>query len=294
MNRHVPTYRLYRADPQEPTEFWLHSESIPARSRLHNWEIQPHRHDTFFQLLHISNGSGEALLEGRYLAFAAPALIFVPPREVHGFRFSRDIEGCVITSSSDRLAAIAGTDRAIGRFASKPRLYGWDTACRHADGAAAAIDDIARELRETAIGRPAMLEALVTAAIVRFTRAHSPQPAADALPDARATRLAELLENHFREQPPAAFFAARIGVSTAHLNRIARAAFGESVRRLVARQLVRAARRDLIFTPTSVQAIAFSLGFADPAYFNRFFRKETGLTPGAFRDGERRKLSVTG
>ena len=53
-----------------------------------------------------------------------------------------------------------------------------------------------------------------------------------------------------------------------------------------------AARRDLVFTPTPIQAIAYSLGFSDPAYFNRFFRRHAGLTPGAFREAERRKLAV--
>jgi AraC family transcriptional regulator, transcriptional activator of pobA len=56
--------------------------------------------------------------------------------------------------------------------------------------------------------------------------------------------------------------------------------------------LLEAARRDLIFSPSPVQKIAYSLGFSDPAYFNRFFRRMTGTTPGAFRTEERHRLAV--
>jgi AraC family transcriptional activator of pobA len=34
-----------------------------------------------------------------------------------------------------------------------------------------------------------------------------------------------------------------------------------------------------------VHEIAYSLGFADPPHLARFFRKNTGTTPQAFREG---------
>jgi AraC family transcriptional regulator, transcriptional activator of pobA len=87
------------------------------------------------------------------------------------------------------------------------------------------------------------------------------------------------------------FYARTLGISAGHLNRIARRRTGMTVQGLIAQRLVDAARRDLVFTPTPIQTIAYALGFADPAYFNRFFRRQTGLTPGAFRAGERARLS---
>ena len=40
MTRHVPTYQLYGEDAGRTGRFWLHCESIPERSRLHDWEIR--------------------------------------------------------------------------------------------------------------------------------------------------------------------------------------------------------------------------------------------------------------
>ena len=290
MNRHVPTYGLYRADSRDPAEFWLHAESIPVRSRLHNWEIEPHRHEAFFQLLHISGGHGETLFGGAYRPFTAPAMIYIPAGETHGFRFSRDIEGTVVTVLADRLATLSDTDRTIARFAAEPRLVAGHGQMPALDDAAGLLGRLAEEVGAERAGRLVMMEALLTAAVVQLARAVVPGRSDDAAVDPRARRLRELVELHFREQPSAAFLADRLGVSPAHLNRLARTAFGESVGRLVVGQILRAAKRDLVITPTPVQAIAFSLGFSDPAYFNRFFRKETGMTPGAYRNSERRKL----
>ncbi|WP_313329399.1 helix-turn-helix domain-containing protein, partial [Stutzerimonas balearica] len=48
-------------------------------------------------------------------------------------------------------------------------------------------------------------------------------------------------------------------------------------------RLAREAQRQLAYTDLDVQQIARDLGFADAAYFSRFFRKQAGVTPSAFR-----------
>ncbi len=292
MTRHVPTYQLYGDKHAESADFWLHCESIPERSRLHDWEIRPHRHAAFFQILYISHGHGEALMNRAYRPFEAPAAIFVPPGAVHGFRFSPDICGLVVTVLRDRLDRLTAGDRHLAAFARDPRLLlDADTG---APRAVDALSRIAAELAGHALGRWTMLDALVTAALIEFARAgatHAGQaPPAGGLDRERVEALGALIGAHFREHRPVGFYADRLGVSAAHLNRIARRATGRSVSQLLTLRLVEEARRDLVFTFLPAQSIALSLGFSDPAYFSRFFRKQTGMTPGAFRERERARL----
>lgn len=51
-------------------------------------------------------------------------------------------------------------------------------------------------------------------------------------------------------------------------------------------RIVLEAKRDLIYTSLTINQLADSLGFADPAYFSRFFRRMTGLSPRDFRRRE--------
>jgi AraC family transcriptional activator of pobA len=52
---------------------------------------------------------------------------------------------------------------------------------------------------------------------------------------------------------------------------------------VIQERLMLECRRRLVYLPMSVAAIAAELGFKDPAYFSRFFRKQSGMSPSQFR-----------
>ena len=292
--RPIPSYRLYREKSGESGDFWIHSETIPERTHLHNWQISPHRHDSFFQIFCLSAGSGEITGKAEPMPLSAPCAIFVPPGDVHGFSYSRDVDGLVVTALGDRLRSLAAADRQVAAFAATTRVVPLHEGDADATFAIDCVHRLHTELSSRATGRMLLLEPLMTGALVALVRASS--AAADDTPDnhdhRRIETLTTLVAAHFREHRPVGFYADAVGVSAAHLNRLARAATGFSVQGLATLQIMEAARRDLVFTPTPIQSIAYSLGFSDPAYFNRFFRRHAGMTPGAFREAERRKLAV--
>lgn len=292
----VPSYRLYREKSGESGDFWIHCETIPERTHLHNWEISRHRHDSLFQIFWLNAGSGEIDEADRIRRLRAPCAIYVPAGAAHGFRYSRDVDGLVVTALADRLRSIAASDRQVAAFAAEVRIVPLDDADPDAAFAVDCITRLHAEMHGRGVARLILLEPLVTGAVVGLVRASGHQRAAAADVEnrdgLRIDTLTTLIAAHFRERRPVGFYAAAVGVSAAHLNRLARAVTGFSVQGLVDLQIVEAARRDLVFTPTPVQGIAYALGFADPAYFSRFFRRQTGMTPGAFREAERRKLAV--
>ncbi len=53
-------------------------------------------------------------------------------------------------------------------------------------------------------------------------------------------------------------------------------------------RLVLEARRLLFHTDNSLKEIGFDLGFSDASYFNRFFKRETGVTPAGYRSNIRK------
>lgn len=295
MTRPVPTYRLYREKSGESGDFWIHSETIPVRTHLHNWHIAQHRHDAFFQIFHLTTGSGEIVEPHGATMMQAPCAVFIPPGAVHGFSYQLDVDGLVITALGDRLHSLAAADRHIASFTAQTRVVALPEGDDDADYAAECITRLHNELHSRTSSRLLLLEPLMTGAIVGLARAgnidsesHLSEPERH-----RLDQLTTLISAHFRTHKPAEFYAEALGVSTTHLNRLTRAATGLSLLGLIATNIIEAARRDLVFTPTPVQGIAYSLGFSDPAYFSRFFRKHAGMSPAAFRDDERRRLALT-
>ena len=292
----IPTYRLYGETGREDADFWLHFEDLPARSRPYRWEISRHRHGGFFQIFTILEGGGELVGEETIERFEAPSLIFIPAGAVHGFRFAHESDGTVLTVRGDRLDEVARADRRFASFFLEPRILPLDGDGEETGHIRRNLERVRAELSGSEAGRMALVDALLTDILICLGRQGVPAASAQHWTEsrdvARMQELSDLIDTHLAQHPPLAFYAQKLGISPTHLNRLSRLHFGESVQALVDRKLVSAARRELMFSPFPAKAVAFALGFSDPAYFNRFFRKNTGTTPGRYRATQRVRSDV--
>ncbi len=293
MTRHVPTYELYGETSGKEPDFWLHCETIPSRSSLHHWEIKLHRHASFFQILYIDAGAADAIFGERSHAIQPPAVVTIPPGFDHGFRFSRDIDGLVITMLSANLSHLPGDRSRLGEWLAAPHLTVLDPQDPDAAYLMQSLRRLGDEYRYNRSGRSELLASYAALAL-RLTARISHQEDISQFPadenERRMEQLAGLIEQHFRSHRPASFYAREIGISPTHLNRIVRSMTGKTAHDLIAGKLVDAAKRELIFTLASVQEVSHRLGFADPAYFSRFFLKHAGETPKDWRKREKNRL----
>ena len=294
MARSVPTYSLYGETTATEPDFWLHVETIPSRSSLHHWEIRLHRHESFFQILYIAGGSGDALFPDGSHRLDPPSMVTVPPSVDHGFRFSPDIDGYVFTILANRMnLPLIGAGRA-GAFLSQPHVTPLAAHDSDAHYLAETLDRFGREWLAGGGGRSDLLEAYLTTALTLAARRH-PGDAGMAIgteAERRVDHFATLLNRHCREHKDAAFYARALGITPTHLNRVTRKVAGVGAHDFIAGKLVAEARRDLVFSIGTIQDVADRLGFADPAYFSRFFQRRTGMTPKSFRQSERARLSA--
>ncbi|MFK0209377.1 helix-turn-helix domain-containing protein [Agrobacterium sp. NPDC090283] len=284
---------LYGEEALQGTDFRFHCETLFSRSSLHRFEIGLHRHSAFLQILYIFGGEGDALLEGRIEPIRPPVAIIVPPGFEHGFRFSRDIGGVIVTMLPGSLPASVQA-LLLRNFQQSVLLPLRDFA--EGECMRSAFERISAEYEAREIGRDAMIEGQLATVVALLSRAARPllETSGEGLAEQRFERLLSLIARHIREPQKAGFYAKKLGLSETHLNRLVRSVSGLSLQRLIARRQIEIAQQELIFTVSSVQMIAEGLGFADPAYFNRFFRRETGMTPRAWRLAEQRKMGDMG
>ncbi|WP_244618725.1 helix-turn-helix domain-containing protein [Rhizobium sp. 18065] len=290
----IPTYELYGEDEPASARFWVHCETIPARSSQYHWEIGLHRHDHFFQILLVTGGSGDALFGNDIVRFEPCAVLTVPPGIHHGFRFSPDIDGHVLTFLASRLPARPGEPNQLGAFLSSARVTQLDD--RQADSGLIreSILRLCDEWQERRSGRAIMMEACLATALTLAARLAG-QDAGDAETtdenDRRMEVLNAMMHREVKNHRAASFYAKALGISPTHLNRVVKDKAGVSTQELLMRRLLEEAQRELLFAPGSIQEVAFRLGFADPAYFSRFFTRQTGSTPRAWRLREQQRLS---
>lgn len=292
----IPNYALY-GDCAEPG--WLttvHFERIHERSSLYHFDIEPHFHDGLLQLLYVTSGGGTASIDGASWHVRPQTLIIVPARHVHELHFTPDIDGPVVTAAQQPLesvAEVAAPD--LVPHIRRPLVLCISESARHVDALTPLFDAIERESRVHASGAMAAGTALLMAVFVQIARISNALPAADdgarSRKAAQMERFRALVDKHFREHWPVERYAGELGLTAGHLSRLCREMLGMSSLDLINARLVHEAERELVYSIFGVKQIAGLLGFADDAYFGRFFRKQTGLTPTEFRQAARMRLA---
>jgi AraC family transcriptional activator of pobA len=280
----IPRYRLYGEADEARELGFLHVETITARASLHDWTIRPHRHRDLHQVMAVAAGGGVMDLEGARLPFAAPALISTPPVVVHGFEFQPGTEGWVVTLSAEGLAAALAAfgDPALAGVAGRPAQVPLSAeAAAETTGAFAAIE---REYRFPQPGRRAAILARLALALVAVARGATITDGSTAGGDAALfARYRDLVEERFRQQPRIGALAAALALTDSRLNAVCRRVAGCSAQEVLHARVLLEAKRSLVYTSMTVAEVAYSLGFADPAYFSRFFARRAGVSPAAYR-----------
>jgi AraC family transcriptional activator of pobA len=289
----LPLFHLYGDPPDDQAFDFIHVETIASRSVMHDWLIRAHRHRNLWQVLVIERGGGDMTYEASTVGFAAPAAILVLPNVAHGFRFHPGLtDGWVVTFTEDVADALGDqSGEALVRLRSLAAEPVIPLAAAHESRRLCAL---CRELFEERflareghrLASRAML-ALIAIEVVRLAASRARTgavtlSAADGIVDA----LRRLVEQHYREQRQIGFYADRLAMTADRLNTHVKRATGVTAGHLIRHRILTEAKRELVFTARAVAEIAYDLGFADPSHFGRFFRKQTGTTPQAFREAQ--------
>jgi AraC-like DNA-binding protein len=245
----------------------------------------------FHDILLVTRGRGSFELDARVYRVAPGVVLFTRPGEVRRFRVA-GLDGACLFFSADFLAEAFADPRFLQRF-----------ACFRRDRPSAALrlgraerrDFLALFKRMTAeiaslpadvshALRAQLYEMLV--ALDRFYVArHGAPPRAE--PEGTVERFRALLEAQFARRQRVADYARQLGLTPGHLSLLCRRQLGQGAGACVRQRLRQEAQRLLLFTDLSATEVGYRLGFEDPAYFARFFKREAGVAPGRYRAARR-------
>lgn len=283
----IPRFFLYGEPPRDADERFLHVETIADRSRLYDWRIRPHAHRDLHQILVIFAGGGEMQAETQRHAFQAPTVLIAPAGVVHGFAFTPETEGYVVTLGEMLLRDLARQEVAFKGLFAAPACASLVDDPMHMQELLETVPKLRRELVWKAPASAAAAAARLMTLLVTAVRAlHEPSDPGSPATNARAAlvaRFREKVESHLRMGLSIAQYAKALSVTPARLRAACLEVTGKPPARLLEERLLLEAKRTLTYTNMTVAETAYYLGFADPAYFSRFFSKNAGESPAAFR-----------
>jgi AraC family transcriptional activator of pobA len=280
----IPVFKLYGESLDWPTPDLLHCETISSRSREHQWEIKPHRHADLCQLLFVFKGQAELEIEGQRTQLQTPAIQVLPPLSVHGFRFSEDVEGFIVTLATPLISHLQAQ---LGESVQALACAESYAAGQDGDYLNSLFMALQAEYNGHQPAREMLMHSLVSVIMVWVSRQAIVRHKASQRPQRQREYLngfIQLVEETYRQHVKVEDLAHRLGISVSHLNGTCRELAGQPALQIMHERQLLEAKRLLTYTSMTIYEMSELLGFSDPTNFTRLFRRRVGISPKAFRD----------
>jgi AraC family transcriptional regulator len=271
MEHRLPEARFYGEllRRQEVAGLHLTETRYAAGTRLPR-----HCHEHAYFCL-VRKGSYREEYAGRQRDCGPLTLAYHPPEEPHAETFASDVRSFNLSLSPAWLRRLPG---------GVPPLAG---PCHFRGGPLAGLATrLYEEFTHPDAASPLVIEGLALELLGHCARAAGGGGAGSAPGWLRRVR--EALAERCAAPPPLAELAAEAGVHPGHLAAAFRRHFGCTPGDLVRRERVALACRQLAGSDLPLADVAYATGFADQSHFTRTFKRQVGLTPGAYRKATRR------
>ena len=117
----------------------------------------------------------------------------------------------------------------------------------------------------------------------------APKEESETTPDTTIIKFKQLIEENFAKEKNVSLYAEMLNMNPSCLNELTKRTTGITAGELIRNRVIDETKKLLYSSSMSGKEIAYELGFDDPAYFSRFFKKYTGTTLKEFRDISRKK-----
>ncbi|MHA6620484.1 AraC family transcriptional regulator [Pseudonocardia sp. DLS-67] len=254
----------------------------------------PHAHD-FLVLVYVERGGGRLQLDDRECRVGAGDVLVVAPGEVVTFveRALHDADGWSVYFPPDVMEP--GHLRPLLSWRAHPLLFpfvrgvaGGAQRLSVPPGQRAAfvehLEGLDREVRERRDGCDEAALAHLTLLLVAISRLAADVSDDLALRDEPLlAAVFDAVEAGFRGPLSLGDVAAAVGLTPGHLTTVVGRKTGRTVQQWITERRMVEARRLLVDTELTVEAVAARVGYRDPGYFARRFRNAHGASPREWR-----------
>ena len=279
----IPVVDFYGEATEWPVTDLIHCENLSSRSEEHNWHIDTHRHQNLLQLFYVSQGTGEARVDDQSFTLGNQHILIIPPMCVHTLTWTPGSEGFVV------LMALPLINRIATELESRPWSREDQLMFKLSDQnstIATTLETLVCEYNTQNLHRTNILESLAKALMAWLDRIRQREIKKHIHPSKAEMKVGTfrvLLEGNFNRHHNVGWYADQLAITAPHLTSICQTITHKTALELIHERIMIEAKRSLLYTGKTTAEIGRLLGFTDPAYFNRFFKRMAGVTPGQFK-----------
>lgn len=247
----------------------------------------PRRHD-FYHMVLFTEGSGKFSIDYQTYSIKPFQFYFMTPGQIHDWHFEENIDGYIINFPAQFFQSFLLNANYLDQF------YFFNGNVQDC------IIQVPEELRWTVVEliEKAILETLgdnkfkndtVRVLLLQLFMEISNLDGRNRLsfvePNKNAVRqnFEKLIDENYLSLRLPKQYAELLHVTPNHLNKLCNEMVGISAGDMIRNRIILEAKRLLINLKLTVTEIAYKLNFEDSSYFCKLFKKQTGMTPNAFR-----------
>ena len=251
----------------------------------------------FFNILWLKQGKARYQIDFQTFEAVDETIIFLAPGQVFTVLSEEVMEGYRLAFDSDFYCLdthhheIGCNGLLFNDFSSAPYIQ---LGKAESDDLKPLVDEIEKNIKSASTAHFELLQSYLKIFLIKTTHIkkmqrgniEQPQQVVDPLSDFN-----RLVNKHFRKIHTVAGYAEMMFLSPKSLTKkLAR--YGQKPSKVIQERLVLEAKRLLYHTDKDVKEITYELGFDDPSYFSRFFKKHTDQSPAQFRSLVRESAKV--
>lgn len=282
--------KTYSIDPNAPSGLELELLSMPQFFAEHPNALEAHAH-AFYKIIWFQHASGVHSVDFVDYPVSDNTIFFIAPGQVHQFDGSTTNCGVAIHFNASFMSDEASSESIFlkydlfGAYDSMPYYKVSPSEAQHL---MTLVDEMKSEFAlSNAFAHREYMQYLVRMFLIRVQRngERSPKTKLNVCSVANRTfvRFRQLLEQNFRSVHTVGAYADMLHISSRTLSKYVDESAHISPLQLINDRIALEAKRQLQHSTLSIKEIGYNLGFEDPPYFVKFFKRMTGTIPNEFR-----------
>lgn len=284
----IPVYGIDRFNRESQKEIQFQVEVF---DKNRDFKVKyPHRHDDFYEILYITQGSGHYTIDGCRYAMHPEQVFFLSPGQIHYLEVSEDIQGYIFLFTSLFYHLNKSDSFKIFEF---PFFYtiGQETPPLLLNDETKMV--FMKELfvlaltesKESYADKYDAVRAILDLILISCKRWYPISTTEGKFSKGKilVKRFKKLVEEKSKDNLTIRDYAGYLSVSANHLSETVKNITGRTSKELINDRTLMEIKRMLLHTDLTISEIAFQLNFSDQSYFSKYFKRHFGISPLDFR-----------
>jgi AraC family transcriptional regulator, transcriptional activator of pobA len=291
-SENINEYHLNRHQPDKP-QFVIYDMDEYLRVHQAN-AMKPHIH-SFYQIIWFKSGTGKHFVDFKEYDVFENAIFFIAKNQVHYFDNSIDYNGVLFHFNESFLVQKDSEMDFMLKCDLFNNPYQQPSCCIGRD-IEHILDEYIRQIKtelqsKDTFAEEELLRIYLKAFLIQVQRRKNKfegrngqySPALDEKRE-QLMIFVNLLEQDYIKGMAVTEYAQRLHISTRTLSDLTKQLLNKTPSQMIMERIILEAQRLLLHSHLNVSQIGYRLGFDDPSYFVKYFKKHTKISPMDFRN----------